>query len=181
MVTILFKKTHNLAKIPTLGSEFSAGYDLYSTEEYILKPLERKLFKTGINVAIPIGLYGRIAPRSGLAYKNGLDILAGVIDPDYRSDIGVILINLGYDNKQIMIGDRIAQIIFEHYNSAIFKETDTLPETIRNEDGFGSTDVISPKSEHIGSSNIIDKYTKLGGIPNKKKYIDEIKKSNKDI
>ena len=80
MIKIQIKKANDTITTPTHGTDFSAGYDLYSTEEYTLKPLERKLFKTGITVAIPYGMYGRIAPRSGLAYKDGLDVMAGVID-----------------------------------------------------------------------------------------------------
>lgn len=140
MVTIPIKKTLELAKTPTRGSEFAAGYDLYATEAYTLKPLERKLFKTGISIAIPSNLYGRIAPRSGLSYKNGIDVLAGVIDCDYRGDLGVILINLGQTDFAVNVGDKIAQIIFETYNEATFADTDTLPASMRGQGGFGSSD-----------------------------------------
>lgn len=140
MVTIKIKKSNDLAKTPTRGSDFAAGYDLYSTEDYTLKPLERKLFKTGISIAIPNGLYGRIAPRSGLAYKDGLDVMAGVIDEDYRGDVGVILINLGDKPKEIKTGDKIAQIIFENYTAATFEDSAELPASVRAEGGFGSTD-----------------------------------------
>jgi len=178
--TILFKKSNELAKIPTRGSNFAAGYDLYSTEDYTLKPLERHLFKTGISVAITPGLYGRIAPRSGLAYKDGIDVMAGVIDEDYRGDVGVILINLGSADKPIAIGDKIAQIIFEYYIATTFQETNDLPASNRGGGGFGSTDsdktvtgiIIDDKKE---PSTIAERYQKVGGIPIKKKYIDEIK------
>jgi dUTP pyrophosphatase len=85
------------SKIPTRGSDFAAGYDLYTTETYELKPGERHLYKTGLATAMPDGVYGRIAPRSGLAYKNGIDVMAGVIDSDYRNEIGVVLVNLGQE------------------------------------------------------------------------------------
>lgn len=183
MVTIAIKKLNELAKIPTRGSDSAAGYDLYSTEEYTLKPLERKLFKTGISVAIPLGLYGRVAPRSGLAYKDGLDVMAGVIDSDYRGDVGVILINLGNVDKKILMGDKIAQMIFEHYNDASFLETDDLSKTIRAEKGFGSTDTTKGTLTALGTildaipvkSTLADAYQKVGGIPVKKRYSDEIK------
>ncbi len=140
MVTIPIKKILDSAKTPTRGSDFAAGYDLYATEAYTLKPLERKLFKTGITIAIPSNLYGRIAPRSGLAYKSGIGVMAGVIDEDYRGDIGVILINLGQTDFVVNSGDKIAQIIFEHYTEASFQDSDTLPTSVRGSGGFGSTD-----------------------------------------
>ena len=77
---IELKKTDVNAVIPTRGTEYAAGYDLYSIESYELQSLERKLFKTGINIAIPDGLFGRISPRSGLSFKNGIDVLGGTID-----------------------------------------------------------------------------------------------------
>ena len=90
---IQLKKLSENAIVPTRGSSGAAGYDLYSTEDYILKPGERKLFKTNISVKIPDGYYGRLAPSYGLAFKHGIDVLAGVIDSDYLGDIGVILLN----------------------------------------------------------------------------------------
>src|SRR4051812_6219902 len=92
--TLQIKKLTDLAVIPSKGTPQSAGYDLYSIEQYTLKPLERKLFKTGLAMSIPSGMYGRIAPRSGLAFKQGIDVMAGVIDEDYRQELGVVLINL---------------------------------------------------------------------------------------
>lgn len=184
MVTIQFKKLNELAKIPTRGSEFAAGYDLYATEDYLLQPMERKLFKTGISIAIPSGLYGRIAPRSGLAFKDGLDVMAGVIDEDYRGDVGVILINLGGKNKEIKAGDKIAQIIFEHYNAAQFQEVVDLPASVRAEGGFGSTDKKTLESNmmFVGGvrdpkpgQDMIERYRSSGGVPVKKPYSEEIK------
>ncbi len=161
---INFKKLSNLATVPTKNSG-DAGYDLYSTEDYILKPLERKLFKTNIAIAIPEGYYGRIAPRSGLAYKYGIDVMAGVIDSTYLGDVGIILINLStpvynltpvrtdfsYDSGKRFIvcesfgeyeikkGDRIAQIIFEKYHEFEFTEVKELDETVRGQSGFGDS------------------------------------------
>jgi len=150
------KKLSENAIVPTKGSDGAAGYDLYSTEDYVLKPGERKLFKTNISLAIPKNYYGRIAPRSGLAYKNGIDVLGGVIDSDYRGDIGVILLNTNSQDKQLISnldgvitnelkplevkkGDRIAQIIFEQYFEADFIEVKNLDETVRDSGGWGST------------------------------------------
>ena len=91
MNILQIKKLNDLAVTPTKGSPQSAGYDLYSIEKYTLKPLERKLFKTGLAMSIPSGMYGRIAPRSGMAFKQGIDVMAGVIDEDYRNEVGVVL------------------------------------------------------------------------------------------
>ena len=182
MITLLFKKTNPLAITPSRGSDFAAGYDLYSTEEYTLKPLERKLFKTGISIAIPGGLYGRVAPRSGLAYKDGIDVMAGVIDEDYRGDVGVILINLGSVDKAIKPEDKIAQIIFEHYNEATLSEVADLPPSVRGAGGFGSSDAAptqSPLTDEMIHKNyqhsLGELYKKLGGVPVKTRYADEIK------
>lgn len=158
------------SKIPEKGSINSAGYDLTSIEEFELKPMERHLFKTGLKMSIPIGMYGRIAPRSGLAFKNGIDVLAGVIDSDYRGEIGVLLINLSSDSKKISIGDKIAQIIFESYNDFRIVSTDNLDSTERSEGGFGSTD-----KTPIIADPILNLYQKAGGVPIRKKYIDEVR------
>jgi dUTP pyrophosphatase len=96
---------------------------------------------TGISISIPTNTYFRIAPRSGLAYKNGIDVLAGVIDSDYRGEVKVLLINLSKDVFSIARGDRIAQGILEHITIAEVVETDTLIDTDRGAGGFGSTGV----------------------------------------
>jgi dUTP pyrophosphatase len=140
MKKVSITKLNKSAIVPTRGSMKAAGYDLYTTEFHILKPGERRLFKTGLSMAIPSGMYGRIAPRSGLALKNGIDVLAGVIDEDYRGEIGVVLINLGQEDKNITVGDKIAQIIFEFYNEVDFSEESALNETSRGSGGYGSTD-----------------------------------------
>ena len=133
---VKIKKLNDKAVMPQWNNR-SAGCDLSSTEDYTLMPGERKLFKTGLSVAIPSGFYGRVAPRSGLAYKSGIDVLAGVIDEDYRGDVGVILINLGQEDKTIVVGDKIAQLIFEVCARAEFVEVDNLDETGRGADGYG--------------------------------------------
>lgn len=139
MITVEIKKLNEAAKLPTYGTEFAAGADLYSLEEKVLVPGARHLFKVGLAVAIPSGVYGRIAPRSGLAFKQGVDVLAGVIDEDYRGELGVILINHNPEQIKISVGDKIAQIIFEQYSRAKFVVTDKLSDTVRGEGGYGST------------------------------------------
>jgi dUTP pyrophosphatase len=136
---VKIKKLTEKAVIPVWNNK-SAGCDLSSTEFYELKPGERKFFSTGLSIEIPSGLYGRVAPRSGLAYKHGIDVLAGVIDEDYRGDIGVILINLGTETTAIFAGDKIAQLIFENYTRVDFDEVKDLTKTSRGAGGFGSTD-----------------------------------------
>jgi dUTP pyrophosphatase len=142
---IKFKKLHPNAITPTKNPG-DAGYDLYSLEDYVLKPLERKVFHSQIAVEIPEGYYGRIADRSGNALKKGLHVMGGVIDSTYRGSIGAILINLQYggppipyDSVEIKKYDRIAQIIFEKYHEFDFEEVEELNETKRGVGGFASS------------------------------------------
>jgi dUTP pyrophosphatase len=128
------------AKAPVRANDCAAGYDLYSSCDALIYPQERMLIKTGISIEIPEGYYGRIAPRSGLALKNGIDIMAGVIDSDYRGDLGVIIYNTDKDKPfHIKIGDRIAQIVFEKYYNFDIEVSDEISETTRGDGGFGST------------------------------------------
>jgi dUTP pyrophosphatase len=142
VLNIEIKKLSENAIIPTQGTIYAAGYDLFAVEDAIIVCGSRKLIKTNISMAIPSGYYGRIAPRSGLAYKNGIDVLAGVIDSDYRGDIGVILYNTDKNiDFSVKKGDRIAQIIFETCYPATFSEKSILTDTTRQAGGFGSTGV----------------------------------------
>jgi dUTP pyrophosphatase len=137
---IRFIKLDPLARSPHRANSSDAGADLYSIENIEILSLTRKLVRTGISMAIPDHMYGRIAPRSGLAFKNGIDVLAGVIDPGYRGEIGVLLYNTDQNNTfTISCGDRIAQIIFETFHSLDFQEVDYLENTPRSDGGFGSS------------------------------------------
>lgn len=133
------------AKLPTYGSPDAIGLDLYANvpgEVYqftVIQPGERAVIKTGASIAIPEGYYGRIAPRSGWAVEYGIDVLAGVVDPDYRGEIGVVLINHGEHLFRVDHGDRVAQIIFECADRLVPVSVDELPETERGVAGFGST------------------------------------------
>lgn len=127
------------AVLPSRGSDEAAGYDLYSAQNGEVDPLKRILIKTNISIAIPKGYYGRIAPRSGLAYKNGIDVMAGVIDADYRGDVGVILFNSGMEAFTFKKGDRIAQLIIEKCHDVDWVQTDDLSDTARGEGGYGHT------------------------------------------
>jgi dUTP pyrophosphatase len=142
LLEINVKKLTENATIPTQGTKFAAGYDLYAAEDVVVVCGTRKLIKTNISMEITPGYYGRIAPRSGLAYKSGIDVLAGVIDSDYRGDIGVILYNTDKNiDFEIKKGDRIAQIIFEACYSATLNTVENLDNTLRQAGGFGSTGV----------------------------------------
>ncbi len=142
VLQINIKKLSENAIIPTKGSAFAAGYDLYAAEDAVVVCCARKLIKTNISMEITPGYYGRIAPRSGLAYKSGIDVLAGVIDSDYRGDIGVILYNTDKNiDFEVKKGDRIAQIIFEACYSATLNTVENLDNTLRQSGGYGSTGV----------------------------------------
>ncbi len=142
LLEINVKKLSENATIPTQGTKFAAGYDLYAAEDEVVFCGTRKLIKTNISMEITPGYYGRIAPRSGLAYKSGIDVLAGVIDSDYRGDIGVILYNTDKNiDFVVKKGDRIAQIIFEACYSATLNTVENLDNTLRQSGGYGSTGV----------------------------------------
>ena len=137
------KKLNGKAVVPTYGSEFSAGADLYACEggEVTIAPGETRLVHTGISMAIPQGYVGLIYARSGLASKRGLAPAnkVGVIDSDYRGEIMVALHNHSSEAQTICDGERIAQIVFTAYMGADFLEVDELDSTERGEGGFGST------------------------------------------
>jgi dUTP pyrophosphatase len=128
------------AILPSRGTAESAGYDLFSTEGYVILPGHRVVVSTGISIKCPPGTYARIAPRSGLAVKHGLDVLAGVIDPDYTGEIKVVLVNTDMRVPFfIKPGYRIAQMILESYVAADVVEVTQLDTTDRGANGFGST------------------------------------------
>ena len=143
-MNINIKKLAPNAVLPNWNND-SAGADLTSLETATINVGRRHLFKTGLSLAIPSGYYGRVAPRSGLALKKGIDVMAGVIDADYRGELGVILINLGEEPVQINAGDKIAQLIIETCHRCNFVEVADLNNTDRGSGGFGSTDVAPQK------------------------------------
>lgn len=135
------KKLSEFATIPTRGSKFAAGYDLYSAYDYTINARGKEMVKTDLQIALPSSCYGRVAPRSGLAWKHSIDVGAGVIDEDYRGPVNVILFNFGDQDFQIKRGDRIAQLICEKIEQTDIKEVQDLDETDRGTKGFGSTGV----------------------------------------
>lgn len=116
----------------------SAGLDIYAIEDLIIPPRERGLARTGLAVAIPEGYYGRIAPRSGLAAKKGLDVLAGVIDADYRGEIGCLLYNTSDEAIHLAAQSKICQLILEKIITPTAVWAD-ICDTKRGGGGFGST------------------------------------------
>jgi len=134
-----FKKLDPRATLPTRGSTAAAGLDLYSIEVLKLQSMERKLVRTGLAVAIPEGFYGRIAPRSGLATKNGIDVLAGVIDADYRGEIQCLLHNTGNETVELPAEAKVCQLIIEKIITPTPVLVDDLTSTTRGSGGFGST------------------------------------------
>lgn len=137
--TLNFKKLHDNAKLPTRGSVHSCGLDLYSIEQLTLYPGDRVSCRTGLAMAIPHGFYGRIAARSGLIFKHGINVLGGVIDADYRGEVICLLTNLGDIEFTINVGDRFAQLIIEQVAMCEPEWTTNLDQTARASGGFGST------------------------------------------
>lgn len=137
--SLRFVRLSEHATAPTRGSARAAGYDLYSAYDYTIPPMEKAIVKTDIQIAVPSGCYGRVAPRSGLAVKHFIDVGAGVIDEDYRGNVGVVLFNFGKEKFEVKKGDRIAQLICERIFYPDLEEVKTLDDTERGSGGFGST------------------------------------------
>ena len=141
--TVRIKKLNDSAKIPTYGSEFAAGADLYACldDTCEIKPGETKLIKTGIALEVPVGYAGLIYARSGLATKKGLAPAnkVGVVDTDYRGEIMVALHNHSNETRIVEPDERIAQFVITPYLKASFDLVDELNDTTRGTGGFGST------------------------------------------
>ena len=138
---VAIERRSDTAKMPTRGSERAAGWDLYASADATIAPKGRALVPTDIAIAVPYGCYARIAPRSGLAVKHGIDVFAGVVDSDYRGTVGVVLFNAGDEPFQVAQGDRIAQLILEKIDTRPLVEVDKLDDTARAAGGFGSTGI----------------------------------------
>lgn len=141
--TVRIKKLKDAAKIPTYGSEYSAGADLYACTEadFVIEPGETVVVKTGIAMEIPVGYAGFIYARSGLATKEGLAPAnkVGVVDADYRGEIMVALHNHSKETRTVTAGERIAQMVIAPFLTAEFLPCEELSDTVRGEGGFGST------------------------------------------
>uniref|UniRef100_A0A8C9VTF6 Deoxyuridine 5'-triphosphate nucleotidohydrolase n=1 Tax=Scleropages formosus TaxID=113540 RepID=A0A8C9VTF6_SCLFO len=138
-VVLKFARLSENATVPTKASAGAAGYDLYSAHDCSIGPMEKAVVNTDIQIAVPAGCYGRVAPRSGLAANYFIDVGAGVIDEDYRGNVGVVLFNFSKEIFQVKKGDRIAQLICEKICHADLEQHEELDETTRGDSGFGST------------------------------------------
>lgn len=133
------KRVRDAAKCPTRGSKEAAGFDLYACEGGRIPARGSGRISTGIKVGIPRGYYGQIAGRSGLAQKHGIMCTAGVIDSDYRGELHLLVFNNSEADFLFEAGDRVAQMILIKISECEAEEVDTLDETERAENGFGST------------------------------------------
>ena len=142
-IKVNIKKLNERAVVPSYGSEFSAGADLYACTDGTveIQPHTTVVIPTGIAIELPVGHAGLIYARSGLATKKGLAPAnkVGVVDSDYRGEVKVALHNHSEEVQSVEYGERIAQLVITPYLTAQFVESETLSETVRGEGGFGST------------------------------------------
>lgn len=137
---LLVQRLDPAAKLPTYGSVLAAGLDLHALAPVRLDPGIRALVRTGLALSLPRGHVGLIWPRSGLAVNAGIDVLAGVIDEDYRGEIMIAVINHGYQPHSFARGDRVAQLLVQPIaRPAVNLVTSFVQATERGSDGFGST------------------------------------------
>ena len=152
--SLKFKRLGEESRRPTKGSIDSAGYDLYSAEETEILPWKQKVIGTQIAIKVSKGTYGRIAPRSGLAAKHGINVGAGVIDTDYRREVEILLINHSDVKFKIKKGDRIAQLVLEKISLTELNEVSELDEIQQGQKGFGSTGMSEDKKERRGEKKV---------------------------
>ena len=143
MATVQIKKLNEHAKLPTAGSQYAAGYDLYACTEndVVIPPHATVKIGSGVAVALPEGTFGAVFARSGLASREGLRPAncVGVIDCDYRGECIVAVHNDSEESRIVHHGDRIAQLVLLPYLPIEFEEVGELPDTARGAGGFGST------------------------------------------
>ena len=139
MEPLRFVRLSSRALPPSKGSPGAAGFDLHAAEDAIVLPGGRLCVGTGLQLEIPRGCYGRIAPRSGIAASHGIDVGAGVIDQDFRGEVKILLFNLGSSPFIVSEGDRVAQLILERLYETHAVEVQHLESTLRGGAGFGST------------------------------------------
>ncbi len=138
-IVIKIEKIYDDVQIPSYAHKGDAGLDIYAYEGVCLQPLERKLVKTGMRIALPPGYEAQIRPRSGLAIKHGLSVLntPGTIDSGYRGEVGVILVNLSNEIYEVKKGERIAQMVINKVEQARVELVEKVDETERGDGGFG--------------------------------------------
>ena len=137
----MVKKLDLQAFLPKFAYPGDAGMDIFSVQDVIIKPSERMTCSTGIAIQIPDGYVGLIWDKSGLATKNGIKTMGGVIDSGYRGEIKIVMINLSQESYEIKKGDKIAQMLIQKVENTEITEVENLDETKRGEGGFGSTGI----------------------------------------
>ena len=147
MMKIKFQKILAEAIIPHYVHLGDAGMDIFSAEEAVIKAGERKSVRTGIKMEMSEGFVGLVWDKSGLALKNGIKTMAGVIDSCYRGEIGIVLANLSHKDYKIEKGQKIAQMLIQKAERVEIEEAQELSETKRSEGGFGSTGLFKLKSQ----------------------------------
>ena len=165
------------AKLPTRRTTRAAGYYLAVTKSAVVLVHGKYLVKTSLAMALPPDYYGRIALQSGLALKKFIDLGTGVIDSDYRGEIGVILFNFGEEDFIVNMGDKIAQLIFEKIKTPTIKETDELGGTRRGDTGYGNTGMNSTQTKN--TQNFEMSNTAQSISTNKKEKIKSMNESVK--
>ena len=165
--TLRVKLLSEHATMPSKGSPLSAGFDLSASADVTIPAHGgRALVPTDVSIACPVGTYARIAPRSGLAFKHGIDVGAGVVDADYRGPVGVILFNFGKEDFEVNKGDRIAQLILEKICMADAVLVEELDDTKRGAAGFGSTGVQDKRARIISPNKSGDDENVAGDAEN---------------
>jgi dUTP pyrophosphatase len=141
--SIKIKRIHPDAQRPKYEHPGDSGADIYSIEDYILMPFERKAIATGLCAEVPDGYELQVRPKSGLSINSGITVLntPGTVDSGYRGEIKVILINLSNESFQVKKGHKIAQIVITPVIIADFLEVDELSKSERDTSGFGSTGI----------------------------------------
>lgn len=138
-INVKVKKLKENAVLPSYAHKGDAGMDLVSCENYIVGPGKRQLVSTGISMELPEGYFASIRGKSGLAYKKGISILGGVIEFGYTGEYGVIVLNTGEEDFEILAGDKIAQVVIAPVAVAEVAEVDELSKSTRGDGAWGST------------------------------------------
>lgn len=138
-MSLRIRRLSEVALIPKRGTTYAAGLDLFSPLDCVVMPNQRLLVKLDISLELENGTFGHILPRSSLSLKNGIHIGAGIIDSDYRGNVGVLLFNLSDQPFIVSRGDRIAQLVVKRYEIVEPEEVFEISETERGLGGFGST------------------------------------------
>lgn len=131
---------HPEAKLPVyVRGEEDAALDIHAIEGGVIPPGERRVFGTGLAFALPVGTVGLVWDRSGLAFNDGITIIGGLIDPGYRGELKICLLNTGRESYAVKVGDRIAQYFLFKADRVVFEEVSALPASQRGDQSFGSS------------------------------------------